>query len=422
MAKYVIKGYGSVGVKNTTEDKKNYCSDIIDCIDKYLSIFVKALPFLGLLAVFPLYYYAHEENINLFSHYSSWISILPVIASLEFINGLFVFSFVFVPGFMIYLLNKLGHKEVKEFEWKGKSIRIEIPVIGLYLFMLGFILIGVFLAPYSNIYFVACFICYVIVFAVVVFLYSQQNKYSHKEGDGALLLLSFIVGLMLAYISFFSAIIIAYLLAIDNTGWGFWVFLMLVVLSVGLVLLDVYKRDHKYVGAIKNVVFLLAFLSLFVTPFSATISGAALKKLQLGGGIERVYYLKVPGKLKPTIPSQYIDDTCCDDYGFCLTEMLSIKWAAGDLVYASLAEEKNKLVGTETDKEKTNREAVAKQVIALPGNILFPYSLGEGVPIEGVPRACETQQKLIKAANKKNSPNQTQVVEKSQTRRGDECP
>jgi len=97
MAKYVIKGYGSVGVKNTTEDKKNYCSDIIDCIDKYLSIFVKVLPFLVVLATVPIYHNAHEEKINIFSNYSSWDSFLPVFASIELLIGALLFLVVFVP-------------------------------------------------------------------------------------------------------------------------------------------------------------------------------------------------------------------------------------------------------------------------------------------------------------------------------------
>lgn len=180
--------------------------------------------------------------------------------------------------------------------------------------------------------------------------------------------------------------------------WGtsvLWV-LLIVSLVLGFIYLFHWDNNRSRVGSMLLLMFACSYL--FLTPFSVVIAKVALVNIGMGGGIRRVYY--VSGKNIVKIPSLFIDNTCCDDHNFCLTEELSIKWAAGDLVYASLAEEENILKGTKKDKEKTNKQVVPKQTIALPRDILFSYSVDEGGLM-----GCKTQQKLIRAANKEKEGN-----------------
>ena len=121
----------------------------------------------------------------------------------------------------------------------------------------------------------------------------------------------------------------------------------------------------------KFAILLLAFSTIFITPFSATVSRVALNKLEVGGGVESVYYVK-DDRAKSPIPGQIIDNTCCAE-GFCLTQKLSIIYGVGDLVYVTLPGQ----------KEET------KQSIALPRSLLLPYDL-YSEPMPG----CETQQEL----------------------------
>jgi len=387
MGRFVNRRVVSKDRKNDTEDKKNNnLSGVIGSIDKYLGVFLKMLTILGLLAsvfaTFSLIYYAHEENVNIFSHHSSWVSILPVIASLELLIGLWLFSIVFVPGIQVFLLNHLCNNK--------KTAGRKVFVFMQHLFMLTFILVGV---KCPDIYNETLFKSILILLIALVFMAFFWSC-GHKDYSFPSLFSLFFVGLAIVYISFFSVIVIAYWVVVDDTGWGEAVMLILVFFSIISVFMDGFVEDQESILVFRLTIFLVAIVSLFMTPFSATISREALKSLGMGG-VERVYYVNKDDKAKVPIP--FIDDTCCDDYEFCLTEKLSIKWAVGDLVYASLSEEIDEQGEAETDQEKINKQVVPKQTIALPRAILFSYNVDKGDLM-----GCKTQQKLIEAANKES--------------------
>jgi hypothetical protein len=431
MGRFVSKEMASEGVK---DGKNKYRKTILDCIDESLSIFRKALPVLGvvatILAMISLSYYAHEENIDVFNHYSSWVSVVPVIAIVVILIGLLFVVLALYPAGVIYFLiipllrqdgiegnnrSKLqGNPLSDEEKLKRKSLTTKVILVYALSVVLPFILVALGSGSEwvaNNFWF--CFVIYILITATVLlcleryevfdlrFFYKWQSfRLLLKENEWLRLLskISKEIGLFIALsISICLAVISVFLAdhyfrsGVSNRWWDYFVLIDLLFLGFMLLIIYLFRWDSRSRLCLRYIL-VIGLLLPFITPFSTIISSVTLKNLGMGGGMERVYYVNEDGKSK--VPSPFIDDTCCDDYEFCLTEELSIKWAVGDLVYVSLPEEENKQGETEADKEKTNKQAVPKQTIALPRNILFSYSVDEGDSM-----GCKTQKDLIEAAN-----------------------
>jgi len=428
MGKYEIKRSGSVGTESGMEDKKNkYCPDIIDCIDKYQSVFLKALPVWGLvatiLAMISLFHYAHEEKIDVFSHYSSWVSFLPIITVAETLIVVVITLYCFVIVFIIdeFSPKHKGYKLCDRDEtgqclllvFFQYSFLVVVPVLSVYHSGINDFLERY---PISIILYCLYFAFFNALIVNSLFLnkekitkkYWANNWASNIWGDHlsvkvfnktffySFLLAVFVPSISIA-LSWFFIGDIGLSQSVDI--WGLFVgigILLMNIVSSGILYTNSWG-DHR-VKPVFVMFFSISFVYISVTPLSAKISAAALNKLNMGGGIERVYYLIEGNKGK--IPGQFIDGECCKN-NICLTKILSLRWAVGDFVYASLAEEKAEQGQNEKDKEKsnpTNEQAIAKQSIALPGDILFPYRLHEGMPGD-----CETQKNLIKAAQKERA-------------------
>ena len=423
----------SEGVK---DGRDKYRKTILVCIDESLSIFRKALPVLGgvapILAMTSLSYYAHEENIDVFNHYSSWVSVVPVIAIVVILIGLLFVVLAFYPAGVIYfliipLLSKdgiesnnrsklLGNLLSDEEKLKRKSLATKVILVYVLSVVLPFILVTMGSGPEwvaNNFGF--SLVVYILITAVVLLCLEKYEgfdlRFSNKWKSFRLLLkenewlrllskISKNIGLFIALSISICLVVISVFLSdhffrsgVSNRWWDYFVLIDLLFLGFMLLIIYLFRWDHPRSRLFLCFILGIGLLLPFITPFSTIISSVTLKNLGMGGGMERVYYVNEDGKSK--VPSPFIDNTCCDDHKFCLTKELSIKWAVGDLIYASLAEEENILKGTKKDKEKTNKQAVPKQTIALPRDILFPYSVDEGDLM-----GCKTQQKLIEAANK----------------------
>jgi hypothetical protein len=398
--------------KNDTEDKNNNnFPDVIGSIDKYLGIILKTLPLLGLLATLSLYHYAREVKVDVFSHYSSWISILPVIAVAETFIGVLVIIYLFGPVFFIDLLNR-QYKENKSCN-RGRPGQCIGLVFAQYIYLV-FIPVLLAYGSVSNEYvrqYLACvgqywyfwMPVYVLVFVLCNYFFvnkiksikaSWNNSWENKTVTNSLpgrikrkiflFSLSLVVAIIVPFISiigakFFLDSIYYSSQSVDQWGLIIWATLSLfcVILSG---ILYLYSWDDIAVKWFSSVIFMVSLGYMLVTPFSARISIAALRVLDVGGGVERVYYVNVDDKSKPPIPSWFVDYDCCVD-GFCLTKGLSIKWGVGDLIYVSLLREKNEKL---------------KQSIALPRNILLPYDMHTGMP-----ESCMTQTNYILAKLRK---------------------
>ncbi|RUM94471.1 MAG: hypothetical protein DSZ28_02970 [Thiothrix sp.] len=363
MAKYEIKGYGSVGVKNTTEDKKNFCSDIIDCIDKYRSIFIKVLPILGLLAsllvTISLLVYADKESIDIFSYYSSWLSIMPIIAVVELLIAIVLIAIAFVPAFIIYLfLSAIGSEAASRSDDQK----------ALYAYFYGLFAATVLFLKLALLDFSVFVIMPVIApgFYIWFLKYKKAELSFSKKKTYFMLLVTGFIAIFLGY--YFNDV---YFSVFDVLG----AIVQLVICFIGVLVFVAYHSGlRKNRNWVILSLFLVSVLLLFIMPTSSSILEASLRKIGLGGGVEKLYYVNSDNRSK--IPDVFINNDCCDD-AFCITNKLSIKWGAGDLIYVNIPYDGNDV-------------GITKQHIAIPRNILNPYGLGDDRP----PDLCKTKEEL----------------------------
>jgi len=364
MAKYEIKGYGSVGVKNTTDDKNNYCSDIIDCIDKYRSIFIKILPILGVLAsllsTISLLFYADKEDLDIFSYYSSWLSIMPIVAVVELLIAIILTIIAFVPAFIFYVF--------LFFDGKG-SVAAPMPgdLNALYAYFYG-----VFAATVVSLKLalLGCSVGFCILFFIITallpvgyikFLRHVKDELSFsKKKTYIILLITGFLAISLGYL--FDEIYFGVFDALDA-------FVLVVICFFGVLVFVTYlDKLGKYRSRIILSLFSVSVFLLFIMPISSSILEVSLRKIGLGGGVEKVYHVSSSNQSK--IPDVFINNDCCDD-AFCITNKLSIKWGVGDLIYVNIP-----------DNEK--------QHVAIPRNLLNPYGISDDEP----PDLCSTKEEL----------------------------
>jgi hypothetical protein len=394
--------------KNDTKYKKNNnLPGVIGSIDKYLGILLKALTILGLLAsllaTISLIYYAHEEKVNIFSHYSSWVSALSVITFMELLVGLSLTILAFYPAGTFYFLNNPLYDE-KTPGCKNKIGLVFLSYIILIVTPIAVVTFDWVSERYTNLFW-GCLLVLLLISAGALTYCEEKRCFGPLPYKNSICLgpLSFgkrkCPGLFLAYffanvLAIYSAFLAAYffLSPFDSGSWDSAVLIDL--LFLGLVLLVVYpsKRDHPRIGLFVFFILIVGFVIPLITPFSAKISKVALKALDMGGGKNKVYYV-TPNNLSK-LPKQFIDWNCCVK-NFCLTKTLSIKWEVGDLIYARLPEMEAEAVSAPPAPGPSAEKS--KQSIALPRNILLPYNLFSGMPLE-----CKTQEELIRAACKEN--------------------
>jgi len=382
MAKYEIKRCGSVGKGTDSEGKKNkYCPGIVDCVDKYLGIFLKAFTAIGLLAsilaTISLLYYSGIENVDIFSHYSSWAPSLPVIALTAILVAFFLAFIVFFPIIYYYFYSVHEKEHARGFCRKRILLQLFFLVVVPDLLGLWFYFSGSVSKP--DLYVSSITLVYVVALPLV-FYFCFGKILSLIYVSFVIPFVSFVITVLFFVAGGISALIVWCVLLFGSFVWFYF---------------RACGKDGEKNDGIEMLIYLGVFLFMFITPFSAIITRGALHVTKMGGGVKQVYYFYEDNRSK--VPRPFIDDTCCDDYRVCLTEELTIKWAVGDLIYASLAEEENKQGGSGIACEFGPCLPFPKQTVTLPGNVLFPYSLDEGMPM-----GCKTQQKLIKAENERN--------------------
>jgi hypothetical protein len=353
----VSKGKDSEG----GEEEKNIKSPeaFISKADKNLGVFFKAFTALGLLAtafaIISLRFYAKEESIDIFSHYSSWVAALPVFTLAVIFTALFFVVLVSFPVFSIYYV---FHK-LTDIEDEGSDCIKTILQFTFLAMLPGLLIVAVRFNDFPKVFEISLLYFGLVGYPLILFLvfhFLFKNVLLVSLGCFLIPLVSFVFFDRFFYFEVsFRSLLIWFVIVAASAVWLF---------SYSC---DSDRSFEK--GFVHVVLLLIVLLVMFITSFSTIISKRALHMLGWGGGVERVYYLYEDNKKR--IPGEFINDRCCVR-GFCFTSSLTIKWGVGELVYVDVS-----------------NDGELKQHIAIPRNILIPYKLD--VPM---PDVCKTQGEL----------------------------
>jgi hypothetical protein len=364
MGRFVNRRMASKDRKNNTGDKKNNnFPGVIGSIDKYLGVFLKALPVFGVFATISLLFYADKENVDIFNYYSSWLSIVPIVAVVELVIAIIVIVIAFMPVLIFYIFLLID---------KGSAAALKSDDLRtLYAYFYGIFASAVlFLGlDFLATFFVTALIMIAPLF-YMKFLEHKKDALSFSKRKTYFILLA--TGFIAIFLGYFFKYI--YFGAFDDRD----IYVLLVICFIGVLVFIVY---HSNSGESRSQIIILSLFSvgvllLFIMPISSTILEVSLRKIGLGGGVEKVYLVNSGNRSK--IPDIFIND-CCKDR-FCITNKLSIIWGVGDLVYVDVPSKENPPI---------------KQHIAIPRNILMPYKLE--APLSSV---CKAEEALKEVSNK----------------------
>jgi len=173
--------------EKSKNEKNENLSSIVSYIGKNLAFFLKVIPVLGV--TFSLYLYARAENIDIFVHYSFWVSALPVIVVGELILGALYAICVFIPVFTLYVLlwapcNGEGvERSVQGIDWSISSRREKLLLIkpGMQLFLLVILPVAFVTGILASEWWFL--LLYFVLIAVAVFFFEGKAKRLLKSYD-----------------------------------------------------------------------------------------------------------------------------------------------------------------------------------------------------------------------------------------------